>query len=94
MNERIKKHALEAFGSTIDNDPILVYEAEKFAELIVGRGTDPSINNHATIASDKSVLDGLDRNRPAGGYPAAQEKAIAEMRQRVADYEVLHREVK
>jgi hypothetical protein len=35
MNERIKKHALEAFGSTIDNDPILVYEAEKFAELIV-----------------------------------------------------------
>ncbi len=61
---------------------------------IIGRGTDPSINNYATIASDKSVLDGLDRNHPAGGYPAAQEKAIAEMRQRVADYEVLHGEVK
>jgi hypothetical protein len=36
MNERIKVLALQAFGSTIDNDPILVYEAEKFAELIVG----------------------------------------------------------
>ena len=35
MNERIEVLALQAFGSTIDNDPILVYEAEKFAELIV-----------------------------------------------------------
>ncbi len=59
---------------------------------IVGRGTNPNINNHATIALDKSVLDGLDRNRPASGYPASQEKAIAEMRQRVADYEALHGE--
>jgi hypothetical protein len=61
---------------------------------IIGRGTDPNINNHATIALDKSVLDGLDRNLLASGYPAAQEKAIAEMRQRVADYEALHGEVK
>jgi len=61
---------------------------------IIGRGTDPNINNHATIALDKSVLDGLDRNRPASGYPASQEQAIAEMRQRVADYEALHGEVK
>lgn len=61
---------------------------------IIGRGTDPNINNHATIALDKSVLDGLDRNRPASGYPASQEQAIAEMRQRVADYESLHGEVK
>ena len=35
MNERIKVLALQAFGSTIDNDPILVYEADKFAELVV-----------------------------------------------------------
>jgi len=61
---------------------------------IIGRGTDPSTNNHATIALDKSVLSGLDRNRPAGGYPASQEQAIAEMRQRVLDYENEFGEVK
>jgi hypothetical protein len=61
---------------------------------IIGRGTDPNVNNHATIALDKSVLGGLDRNRPAGGYPASQEQAIAEMRKRVADYEALYGEVK
>ncbi len=61
---------------------------------IVGRGTDPNINNYATIALDKSVLSGLDRNRPPSGYPASQEQAIAEMRQRVAEYEALHGEVK
>jgi len=61
---------------------------------IIGRGTDANVNNHATIALDKSVLSGLDRNRPAGGYPALQEKAIAEMRQRVAHYEALQGEVK
>jgi hypothetical protein len=60
---------------------------------IIGRGTDSNINNHTTIALDKSVLSGLDRNRPDVGYPAAQEQAIAEMRQRVADYEALHGEV-
>ena len=35
MNELIEKLAKQAFGSTIDTDPILVYEAEKFTELIV-----------------------------------------------------------
>ena len=35
MNERIKLLAEQAFGSTIDTDPILVYEAEKFAELLL-----------------------------------------------------------
>ena len=35
MNERIKLLAVQAFGSTIDTDPILVYEAEKFAELLL-----------------------------------------------------------
>ena len=35
MNELIEKLAKQAFGSTIDTDPILVYEAENFAELIV-----------------------------------------------------------
>ncbi len=35
MNERIKQLAEQAFGSTLDTDPILIFEAEKFAELIV-----------------------------------------------------------
>ena len=35
MNELIERLAKQAFGSTIDTDPILVYEAEQFAELIV-----------------------------------------------------------
>ena len=35
MNNRIKELAVEAFGSTFNTDLILVYEAEKFAELIV-----------------------------------------------------------
>jgi hypothetical protein len=35
MNERIKQLAKQAFGSTIDTDPILVYEVEQFAQLIV-----------------------------------------------------------
>lgn len=61
---------------------------------IIGRGTDPGINNHATISLDKSVLRGLDLNRPRGGYPAAQERAIADLRQRVQDYEAIHGEVK
>ena len=55
--------------------------------FIIGKGTDPNLNNHATISLDKIVLSDLDRNRPVGGYPAAQEAAIEEMRQRVADYE-------
>jgi hypothetical protein len=61
---------------------------------IIGRGTNANSNTHATIALDKSVLNGLDCNRPPGGYPASQEQAIAEMRQRVAEYETLHGEVK
>lgn len=61
---------------------------------IIGRGSNPSVNNHATIDLDKAILSGPDRNRPVGGYPASQEKAIAEMRQRVADYEAEHGEVK
>lgn len=55
--------------------------------FIIGKGTDPNLNNHATISLDKLVLSDLDRNRPVGGYPAAQESAIEEMRQRIADYE-------
>lgn len=61
---------------------------------IIGRGSDPNINNSDTISLDKSVLRGLDLNRPAGGYPAAQERAIAEMRKRVADYEAEYGEVR
>ena len=35
MNEQIEKLGRESFGSTFNTDPILVYEAEQFAELIV-----------------------------------------------------------
>ena len=61
---------------------------------IIGRGSDANAINYATIELDKSVLNDLDRNRPLGGYPHAQEQAIAEMRQRVEDFESIHREVK
>lgn len=61
---------------------------------IIGRGSDPNTNNHETISLDKAVLQGLDRNRPANGYPESQERAIAEMRKRVEDYEAIHGEVK
>ena len=61
---------------------------------IIGRGSDANAINYATIELDKSVLNDLDRNRPAGGYPQAQERAIAEMRKRVEDYEAVHGEVK
>ena len=54
---------------------------------IVGRGSNPNVNNHATISLDKSVLAGLDAKRPDVGYPPVQEKAIAEMRKRVEVYE-------
>lgn len=62
--------------------------------MIIGRGTDPNLNNHVTISLDKSVLRDLDRNRPVGGYPAAQENAIVKMRKRVEEYEAVHGEVK
>ncbi len=62
--------------------------------MIIGRGTSPNLNNHMTIGLDKSVLRSLDCRRPEGGYPEAQEKAIAEMRLRVAEYETVHGEVK
>ncbi len=48
MNELIEKLAQQAFGTAIDTDPILVYEAEKFAELLVkecGKFTDPVTRN-------------------------------------------------
>jgi hypothetical protein len=61
--------------------------------MIIGRGTNANINNHTTISLDKSVLRGLERNRPANGYPEAQERAIAEMRKRVEDYEAEHGEL-
>lgn len=60
---------------------------------IIGKGSNPFEDNAATISLDKDVLRGLDLNRPTGGYPAAQERAIAEMRQRIADYEAVYGEV-
>lgn len=57
---------------------------------IIGHGSDANVNNSATIKLDKDVLSQLDRDRPMGGYPRSQEQAIAEMRQRVADYEAEH----
>ena len=35
MNEKVKNIAKQAFGSSIDTDPVLVYKVEKFLELIV-----------------------------------------------------------
>ena len=35
MNELIERLAKQVFGPTIDTDPILVYEAEQFAQSIV-----------------------------------------------------------
>lgn len=61
---------------------------------IIGKGSDPSVDNHETIGLDKDVLAALDRDRPAGGYPPAQEEAIAQMRQRVHAYEAIHGAVK
>jgi len=58
--------------------------------LIIGKGSDPNSDNDATIALDKSVLADLDRQRPADGYPSAQEQAIAAMRLRVETYEAAH----
>lgn len=61
---------------------------------IIGRGSNPNENNYHTILLDKSVLRDLDQKRPSGGYPHTQEQAIAEMRQRVDDYEARFGEVK
>ena len=61
---------------------------------IIGRGSNPNENNYHTILLDKSVLRDLDQRRPPGGYPHTQEQAIAEMRQRVDDYEAKFGEVK
>ena len=61
--------------------------------MIIGKGTNPAVNNHATIGLDKSVLAALDRNRPEGGYPITQEKAIEVMRARVETYEAEFGEV-
>lgn len=58
--------------------------------LIIGKGTDPNLKNETTIAFDKEILDSLDKNRPAGGYPAQQEKGIQEIRDRVEAYEAVH----
>lgn len=61
--------------------------------MIIGKGTDPNLNNHASIGLDKSILAGLDRDRPVQGYPAPQEQAIEIMRKRIIDYETKFGEV-
>ena len=58
--------------------------------FVIGKGTDPNLNNDVTIAFDKSILDNLEANRPVGGYPPAQETAIQEMRDRINSYESEH----
>jgi hypothetical protein len=46
MNERIRELAEQAFGSTLDTDPILVFEAEKFVELIVRKCLELAHDEH------------------------------------------------
>lgn len=55
--------------------------------LIIGKGTDPNTNNDVTIAFDKMMIESLEKGRPKAGYPAAQETAIQEMKDRIAAYE-------
>ena len=56
MNERIKLLALQAFGSTIDTDPILVYEAEEFAELIINQCADiAQQHNKSPVAAPLAI---------------------------------------
>jgi len=56
MNEQIRQLARQAFGSTIDTDPILVYEAEKFAELIVRECVD-RIENTTFLGDTKEWFE-------------------------------------
>lgn len=58
--------------------------------FVIGKGTDPNLNNDVTIAFDKSILANLEANRPTGGYPPEQETAIQEMRDRIDSYESEH----
>ena len=63
MNDLIEKLAKQAFGSTIDTDPILVYEAEKFAELIVReciKQVEPTQHHQVWAQSYLGGVDGLD----------------------------------
>ena len=65
MNELIEKLAKQAFGSTIDTDPILVYEAEKFAELIVRECL-----AHGKLTQSQTVVNGSEE------YNAGREMGI------------------
>ena len=67
MNERIRELAKQAFGSTLDTDPILVFEAEKFAELLIREcimvcwpGGESDILYEQASAIDKAFIDGQD----------------------------------
>jgi hypothetical protein len=64
MNELIEKLAKQAFGSTIDTDPILVYEAEKFAELIVKECVGILETEIADVLAPKTIFnqDEWDKN--------------------------------
>ena len=60
MNSRIEELAKQAFGTTLNTDPILFYEAGQFAELIV---------NHAV----ECVRDLLRNEQSALTYTAGSE---------------------
>jgi len=49
MNERIRLLAEQAFGSTIDTDPILVYEAEKFHESLIKECASLVVDDHIIL---------------------------------------------
>lgn len=55
--------------------------------FVIGKGTDPALMNEDTVAFDKGVLESLEKNEPAGGYPPEQAKAIQELRDRIDSYE-------
>lgn len=55
--------------------------------LIIGKGTDPNLNNDVTIAFDKEILAGHEMNWPKD---QPEPKGIQEIRDRIAKYEAEH----
>jgi len=59
MNDRIEELGREAFGSSFDTDPILVYEANVFAELIVKEYAEKLVLAHMTNPAYQAAMDKL-----------------------------------
>lgn len=52
--------------------------------IIIPKGTDPNTINESTIAFDKLILEGHEKNWPAG---QPEPKGIQDIRNRIAKYE-------